>query len=465
MPVKYRITGLFTLLVIVILGMVCISVYYFSYINRIKDIKTRLTNRAKTTGKLLSQSGVFDLRLIRQIDAATTVALKNKIVEAFDFSNNKIYRYSDQETDTLPVIGLIVEEARKNGKSYAIIGDKDVVVLQYANQKNNIMIVEAAYDEEGFNKLKQLRLILWLSFAGGIIITLLSGYFFSGRLLHPLKKITDEVNEISAGSLTRRIRNQGMKITDEWSYLSATLNQLLNRLQESFEIQGRFIANASHELTTPLTSISSQLEISLQRPRESEYYERMIRSVYEDVQHLNKLTISLLEFAKASGTSSGIELELLRIDEILLRLPAEMAKSDPEYSISLDFNSLPEQEDRLFVFGNEELLFSALKNIVLNACKYSPDHHAKVDLKVTNQEIRILVQDHGKGISEKDVQNIFQPFYRSVEAWSYEGFGLGLSLSNRIIKLHKGFIHVDSEINKGTRMNIVLPVASSFKGN
>ena len=99
MPVKYRITGLFTLLVMVILSMVCISVYYFSYINRIKDIQTRLTNRATTTGRLLSQTGVFDLKLIQRIDASTTVALKNKIVEAFDLSNNKIYRYSDLETD------------------------------------------------------------------------------------------------------------------------------------------------------------------------------------------------------------------------------------------------------------------------------------------------------------------------------------------------------------------------------
>ena len=391
--------------------------------------------------------------------------MKNKIVEAFDLSNNKIYRYTDLEKDTIPEPAAIMEEARKYGKSYAMIDDKDVVVLHYTDFQNNMMIVEAAYDEEGFNKLKQLRLILWLSFAGGIIITLLSGYFFSGRLLQPLRKITDEVNEISAGSLTRRIGNQEMKITDEWSYLSSTLNQLLNRLQESFEIQGRFIANASHELTTPLTSISSQLEITLQRPRESEYYEQMIRSVYEDVLHLNKLTISLLEFAKASGTSAGIEIDLLRIDEILLRLPAEMAKSDPGYSISLDFSSLPEQEEKLLVFGNEELLFSALKNIVLNACKYSSDRHASIDLWINDQEIRILVEDQGKGISEKDIEKIFQPFYRAEEVRSFEGFGLGLSLSNRIIKLHKGFIQVESEINKGTRMTVVLPVASSFKGH
>ncbi len=465
MPVKFRITGLFTLLVLVILGMVCISIYYFSYINRIKDIQTRLINRATTTGRLLSQTGVFDLKLIQQIDASTTVALKNKIVEAFDLSNNKIYRYSDLEKDTIPVPVEMMENARKYGKGYTIIGNKDVVVLHYADAQNNMMIVEAAFDEEGFNKLKQLRLILWLSFAGGIIITLLSGYFFSGRLLQPLRKITDEVNEISAGSLTRRIGNQEAKITDEWSYLSSTLNQLLNRLQESFDIQGRFIANASHELTTPLTSISSQLEITLQRPRGSDYYEQMIRSVYEDVLHLNKLTISLLEFAKASGTSAGIAIDLLRIDEILLRLPAEMAKSGPEYSISLDFSSLPEQEEKLLVFANEELLFSALKNIVLNACKYSSDHHANIDLLIIDQEIKILVEDKGKGISEKDIENIFQPFYRAEEARLFEGFGLGLSLSNRIIKLHKGFIHVQSEINTGTRMTVVLPVASSFKGH
>ena len=429
MPVKYRITVLFTLLVVVILGMVCISVYYFSYINRIKDIKTRLANRAITTGRLLSQTGVFDLRLIQQIDASTTVSLKNKIVEAFDFSNNKIYRYSDLEKDSISISKAIVQEARKKGKIYTMIAEKDVVVLHYTDRKNNMMIVESAYDEEGFTKLKQLRLILSLSFSGAIIFTLLSGYFFSKRLLLPLRKITDEVNEISAGSLTRRISHQQMRNTDEWAYLSNTLNQLLNRLQESFEIQGRFIANASHELTTPLTSISSQLEITLQRPRESAYYEKILNSVYEDVLHLNKLTISLLEFAKASGTASGIEIDLLRIDEILLRLPAEMAKSAPDYSISLDFDSLPEQEEKLFVFGNEELLFSALKNIVLNACKYSSDHHARISLQVTNQNIKILVEDNGKGISVKDIENLgylYPPYH------ALGGNGTGTELFERV---------------------------------
>ena len=289
-----------------------------------------------------------------------------------------------------------------------------------------------------------------------------------GKLKQAYGNLTDDDLKYEEGKddeLLGRLQQKTGKTKDEWYKMSVTLNDLLNRLQESFEIQGRFIGNASHELTTPLTSISSQLEIALQRSRESGYYEQMIRSVYEDVLHLNKLTISLLEFAKASGTSTGIEIDLLRIDEILLRLPAEMAKAGTGFSVTLDFKSLPEQEESLLVFGNEELLFSALKNIVLNACKYSSDHHAKISLEIANQEIKIMVADNGKGISEKDIEHIFQPFYRSKEAWNYEGFGLGLSLSNRIIKLHKGFIRVESEPGKGTCMTVILPVAAGFKGN
>lgn len=465
MPVKYRITILFSLLVFVILALVCGSVYYFSYENRIKDIKTRLANRAITTGRLLSQTGVFDLNLIRRIDASTTVSLKSKVVEAYDYLNNKIYWYSDNPRDTISVTTDIFDEARKNGTRYFTVKDKDAVAYHYTGQQNSFVIIAAAFDEEGNKKLRQLRVILLLSFAAGILISMIGGYLFSTSLLNPLRKITDEVNEISAGSLMRRISVTGERKTDEWHYLSETLNKLLNRLQESFEIQGRFIANASHELTTPLTSISSQLEVALQRSRDADYYQQTIHSVYEDVQHLNKLTLSLLEFAKAAGTASGLEIDLIRIDEIILRLPSEISKLNTQYTISIDFDSMPEQEEKLFVFGNPELLFSALKNIVVNACKYSSNHKARVSLVVLAKEIQIIVEDNGMGIPEKDLENIFQPFYRIEEVRTTEGFGLGLPLSNRIIKLHKGFIQIQSKLNEGTIISVTLPVASNFTAN
>ncbi|WP_431210494.1 sensor histidine kinase [Puia sp. P3] len=294
------------------------------------------------------------------------------------------------------------------------------------------------------------------------------------------------MNEISARNLTRRIRSTA-ESRDEWDYLSGTLNQLLNRMQESFEIQGRFIANASHELSTPLTSISSQLEVALQRVRTVEEYRQVIQSVYQDARQLSKLTQTLLEFARASGTAAGLEIDLIRIDEVLLRLPGEIGKvgtwggygvgvaggvgglggaggvagAAGSFEVGLNFDGLPEAEESLLVFGNEELLFTAIRNVVVNACKYSDDHRAVVRLAVQGKEIRISVEDRGKGIAEEERERIFQPFYRTEERHTVPGFGLGLSLSRRIIQLHKGWISVESTVGVGSMFYIVLPVAGA----
>jgi signal transduction histidine kinase len=463
MAVRTRITLLFTLLVVAILTLVCASVYYFSYTNRIKDIQTRLANRAITTGRLLSQRGVFDEALIRKIDASTSMAMKDKVIEAYDNTNRLIYWYSDTPGDTLRTDSNVLYRARKSDdRIYFTQQRKDAIAINFKDENASFVIIAAAYDEAGNEKLRHLRLVLSLSFAGGILISVIGGYLFSISLLHPIKRIADEVNDISARNLARRIRPATADTKDEWYYLSDTLNQLLNRLQESFEIQGRFIANASHELSTPLTSISSQLEVALQRVRTIDEYRKVIQSVYQDARQLSKLTQTLLEFARASGTAGGLEIDLLRVDEILLRLPAEITKTNPQYSVTLDFDRLPEAEEALLVFGNEDLLFTAIRNIVSNACKYSDDHHAVVRLSVYGTEILIAVEDQGRGIGEEEWEKIFQPFYRSDDGLAVPGFGLGLSLARRILLLHKGFIGVRSVRGEGSVFTITLPSAAKL---
>jgi two-component system, OmpR family, sensor histidine kinase ArlS len=464
MPVKIRITLLFTLLAWGILTLVCGSVHYFSYTNRIKDIRTRLANRAITTGRLLSQTRVFDQALIRKIDSSTAVAMQDKVVEAYDAADQRVYWYSDKPADTIRTDKSVIDRARADKSPiFFDFGAKDAVAFYYSDENASFVIIAAAYDETGNEKMRHLRLVLTLSFIGGILISVIGGFLFSISLLRPLRRITDEVNEISARNLARRIRSAGGVNKDEWRYLSDTLNSLLDRLQESFEIQGRFIANASHELSTPLTSVSSQLEVALQRVRSMEEYRQVIQSVYQDVQQLTKLTQTLLEFARASGTAAGLEIDLIRIDEILLRLPGEISKTNPSYTVTLDFDRLPEAEEALLVFGNEELLFTAIKNIVSNACKYSEDHHATVRLRVEGNEIRVTIEDHGKGIPEGEWENIFQPFYRTEEGHTIPGFGLGLSLARRIIQLHKGWINVDSAVGKGSVFSVRLPTAGSLR--
>lgn len=153
------------------------------------------------------------------------------------------------------------------------------------------------------------------------------------------------------------------------------------------------------------------------------------------------------------------------MDEVVLQMPAEMSKIKSGYIVIVDFQNLPDNEEQLVVYGNEALLFLALKNIVSNACKYSEDHKANIKLAYSENTIIVTVSDNGKGIPAQDLQHIFQPFYRVHENINEEGFGLGLSLSERIIKLHKGTIAVQSTLDRGSSFTISLPTALSFKNN
>jgi signal transduction histidine kinase len=425
-------------------------------------MKTRLTNRAITIGRLLARREIFDPNLIRQFDSLTAVSLREKVIQVYDSNEVEIYRYSDIADDKIGVNKDELDNLRENSDEiYFKNGTKEAIGYKYEDYNMKVFIISAANDTDGKMNLARLKTILLLSFAVGIISALIIGFIFSQRLLRPIKKIADDVSDISVQNLTRRVSTGSVK--DEWHYLADTFNQLLNKLQEGFELQRRFIANASHELSTPLTSISSQLEVILEKERSNEEYHKVIRSVYNDVRHMGKLTQTLLEFARASGNKGGLDIDIVRVDEILMRLPSELSKINDEYQVILNFDNMPEEEERLFVFGNEDLLMAAIKNIALNACKYSEDHETIISLTAGESEIQIKIEDKGIGIPADEIENIFQPFYRANKATEGRGFGLGLSMADRIIKLHKGSIKVSSIVDKGTTFTITIPSATSLE--
>jgi signal transduction histidine kinase len=445
-------------MVFIILGIVCVSIFYFSQQSRAETIKTRLANRSITTARLLSTSGLFDRELVKTIDSLTRLTLKDKSVQAYNQTDKRIYNYSDEAGDTIDVTPEILHKARATSSGYYFMkDDKDVVAYYYTETSPSMVVVSAAKDELGNENLDQLRTILIFSFLLGIIIASAGGYFFSNRLMSPIKRIANEVAEISAQNLARRIPTG--KARDEWHEMTVTLNQLLDRLQESFELQRRFISNASHELSTPLTAISSQLEIALQRKRTPEEFERIIADVRQDVYRMNKLTQTLLEFAKAAGNKGGLNINLVRIDEILLEIPGILQKQNSIYEVFLQFDQLPDDENELLIFGNPDLLSSAVTNIVSNACKYSSDNKAIVSFSIREKDFFIDVSNQGEGVPPEEQEKIFEPFYRLANSSATAGFGLGLSLAQRIIKLHNGHVMVKSERGKGSNFTLIFPSA------
>lgn len=460
MKIRYRITVLFSIVVSLILLMVCTSIYYFSDLNRQKDFTKRLRNRALTTANLLLKVEGIDKDLLQRIDETTMITIKEKSVVIYNDRNQKVYQYADNSTTPVSLDSTSLQKARLKGDYHFRDGSKEGLVINYTYQKQQYTLVAAAVDKSGLEKLSQLRVILMISFFSGILITVVSGSIFSLNIVAPIQNITREVKEISSQNLARRIELS--KTKDEIHQLSATFNDLLTRLEESFEIQRHFIANASHELSTPLTSILSQLEITLQNERSTKEYKSVLRSVHEDVRNLTQLTRSLLEIAKATGTSNGMELALVRMDELIMKLPAELKKIEPSFHAQLHFENFPDNEDDLLIFGNPDLLYSAIRNIAVNACKYSPDHLANISLSFADDILLISISDNGPGISDEEKKMIFQPFYRTPETNHIQGFGLGLPLALRIINLHKGIIEIDTSSGTGTRFLIHLPIARRF---
>lgn len=460
MKIKYRITLLFTLVVTLLLFMLCGSIYYFSGLTRQNTFANRLRNRALSTVSILLKVKGINNEILKKIDQSTIITIQDKSVAVYDDRNREIYAYHDSDATLLVLDPALIDKARNLGEYRFTKDGREAVALTYRSRGITYTVVAAAYDEDGLEKMSQLKIILIISFFAGILITFITGIIFSSSIVAPIQKITQEVKEISSQHLSRRIELHGPR--DELHELSQTFNQLLARLEASFQIQRHFIANASHELSTPLTSISSQLEISLQQNRQVDEYKEVLQSVYDDVRNLTQLTRGLLEIAKASGTSEGMELALIRMDELLMKLPSDVRKTNAQYQVLLDFDSFPEEEDNLLVFGNPDLLYSAIRNIVINGCKYGRNHLAEVQLGFSEHAIEVTVTDHGPGISEDEQLLIFQPFYRSRDTQEIQGFGLGLSLAQHIIALHKGRIHIVSQPGQGTRFSILFPIAKAY---
>lgn len=435
-----------------ILLVLSVAVYYFMSLDRKEGFYKRLKSRATNNAELFIYFGDSSQNVLRRIDANAVPLLPKKSVRIFDTLGNVLYAYDNPDAIPFKIDSSLLLNERE--ERYFFNDARDGIVMFYGKAERQFIIAVQAYDEDGWLRLAQLRKILLASLLVGIMVTMLVGWLFSSQLVRPIAQIIHEVNDISSHNLSHRL--QTGKGKDELNKLADTFNDLLNRLQDSFDTQRRFISNASHELSTPLTSISSQLQVTLQKDRSMQEYRQVLQSIQEDVEQMGQLTRSLLEIAK-TGSKGTIELHEVRIDEVLLKVIADVKKMNNEYEVALSFDTLPEDEKSCLVFGNSDLLYSSLKNIIENGCKYSPDKRSVVELSFAQNDIVIRVMNKGDVIAEEEIEKIFQPFFRSVNTSDIKGFGLGLALAKRIIGLHKGNIEVQSDLEQGTCFRITLP--------
>jgi len=215
-----------------------------------------------------------------------------------------------------------------------------------------------------------------------------------------------------------------------------------------------------NELAIPPSSSTGQIEVSLMKLRTHEEYEAILESVLEDIKNLNALSNGLLDLAKASSDISAIAIHPLRLDEILWQSRTELIERKKDYHISIQFKEPIEDEKELTVLGNEHLLKTAIINLMDNACKFSSDRSVEILLGTNSQYIVAEFIDKGIGINPADLEHVIHPFFRAKNAKNIPGNGLGLSLSDKIIRMHQGILLINSQLHKGTTVTISIPFHS-----
>jgi signal transduction histidine kinase len=449
--IRTRLTLQFTILVSTIVLMAFMSIYYFTAQFSEREFYRRLKEKAITSAILLIKVEGVDSALLQVIDRAKRDNLYKETIRIYDYENKEIY-FSGDTTKFLDPESF--NYVRRAGELRIEKSNFDVIGVLFRDKGFDYVVVAAAVDINGEVRLKDLQTLLTFAFLVLAAVVFISGWIYSGRALKPLKRIMDEVKRISPQNLDQRLKESPYE--DEMGKLILIFNELLGRIAKAFQLQKMFVSNVSHELKNPLTNITSQLEVTLLKDRSIEEYRETIESVLEDIRGLNQLSNSLLELARLTREQDSFTMTRVRLDEIIWDVRDFVSTIDSTYRVEVSIHEMPEDENKLTVLGNPYLLKIAFQNIVENACKFAPDKSAKVTLTLVKNELIVEVSDQGPGIEKKDLNNVFEPFFRTDATSKIKGYGIGLPLSHRILSIHKGRIELDSSPGKGTIVRVAL---------
>lgn len=301
---------------------------------------------------------------------------------------------------------------------------------------------------------KRLGILATIITIVGVLITLITSKVMSRNILIPIKSVIDTAKSITTDDLSKRIEVQ--KTGDELEKLTLIINQMLDRLENSFENQAKFVSDASHELRTPLAIVKGYAEIIKKRKMtDLAIFEESIDSIINETENMKNLVQKLLFLAKGEVNKINASFTEIRADELI-----EQIKDDVEISMK-SHNFILEKVEKFVIKGEETLIQQAIRALIENAIKYS-DEGTNVYLKteIVDGMGVISVQDEGVGITEEDKKRIFDRFYRVDESRtkSTGGSGLGLAIVKKIVEIHNGKIEIDSEYGQGTEIFIKLPL-------
>lgn len=318
----------------------------------------------------------------------------------------------------------------------------------------------AASLEPVSESITQARRLLFTIVPIGLAAAALASWLLARRSLAPIGRIARQAREYTGASLERRIDMPPGN--DEAAELAAVINEMLGRLESAFHAQSRFVADASHELKTPLSVLSAEAQILSQQPRSPEQYERFVASIRDELRQLSRLVDSLLTLARAEAGAPLAATMPVSINEVAMDTVqryqglAEQRSIKLAPTLAMPGPAGPEP----VVDGDPALLRAMAENLVRNAIRHSPRESAvQIEVGLDGQHVSLAVRDRGPGIPSDQIEKIFDAFYRvPPEDQPHEGSGLGLAIARSVTRLHHGSIAARNHPEGGCEFVVRLPL-------
>lgn len=452
MKIRERLSLQFSILVCGLLIIAALILYYFASDSAGKYFDNLLRQRAQTTFSIWSNVAFRDsvnFSLIERSRRNQLPAEKSLIFE----SNGRVLFNSNDSIFFPPLISYL-QDLKKSDEVFLKSNDHRIVGIRLNSEKGETFYVfTGARPDDNTVWLQQLRFLMVSIFVMMLAIIALTGWIFSSRALRPIKKTIQDIQSIPATDLKGRLSGGDSK--DEIGELVRIFNDLLGRIANSVNLQKTFVANVSHELKNPVTKIISQIEVTLLRDRDPETYRQTLQSILEDIREMNLLTKSLLDLSRVRHDPNSYNFMPVRIDEILWEVRDRVHGMGHGYRVDFAILSAPEEEEKMTVSGNPYLLRTAFENLVENAGKYSHDKIIDVVMNCGSASIEIIISNVGPGIPAEKLPNIFDFGMRVDQVKSTAGYGIGLPLTQRILKIHNADIRIESDPGTLTRVIVV----------
>jgi len=415
----------------------------------------------RSTAQTLASVYLEELEEERSVVKANDVVLRemvfpNRYVEVVDASGKAMAWSGNLNGAVFSIPPEALNLARQSGGSYIVIGNLRVAVvplspnqeLGFAAVAEPLSVVDDALRGVRRDFIAGVPLILLLATAGG--------YFLAVKSLSPITLMNRQLHRITADNLSARLDVTNSR--DELGRLTTNINELLERLETSFQEQQRFVADASHELRTPLAILRGETDVALEKERGPEDYRQSLFLIREEAERLSRIVDDLFILAHGPIDERAVRKEQIDFSAMV----ADCVRAAQVLAARKDLRLEMKTDPALSLAGDDELLKRMILNLLDNAVKYTPaGGEISVHASARNGNVRMVVRDSGIGISEKDQLHIFDRFYRVDKARSRAlgGAGLGLSIVNWIVKVHGGDVSVRSAPGDGSAFVVELPAS------